>query len=90
VKHEAVVPVKAERHHRKHEAKPEIAEKKKVAELPKAEAPVVSVAEPLTVAAPVSVVSVVRQTTEHPALESTAEVASTRRLCRNSMILEDV
>jgi hypothetical protein len=79
-KHEAVVPVKSEKHRRKHEPKVEVAEKKQVAEAPKAETPVVAVADALTVAAPVSVVSVVRQTSEHPALESASEVASTPQI----------
>ena len=77
-------PVKTQRHHRKHELKIEVAEKKTV-EKPKQEprktdAPVVAVSDALTVAAPVSVVSVVRQTTEHPVVEPVSEVVSTPQI----------
>jgi hypothetical protein len=82
---EFVEPVKQDRHHRRPEPRLEIAEKKKVIELPKAEkksdVPVVAVAEALKLAAPVSVVSVVREnTTEHPMLESVADAASTPQI----------
>jgi hypothetical protein len=84
-KHEIAVPVKAARHRRGRETKPEIAEKTRVMEplkieAPKPEAPKVAVAEPLSVAAPVSVVSIVRDTTEHPVLEPTGDVASTPQI----------
>ena len=77
-------PVKTQRHHRKHELKIEVAEKKSV-EKPKqaprkTDAPIVAVDDALTVAAPVSVVSVVRQTTEHPVVEPVAEIVSTPQI----------
>ncbi|WP_089835663.1 DUF5715 family protein [Granulicella pectinivorans] len=82
---EAVERVKLDKHRRKSESRVEIAEKKKVIELPKAEpkrpdAPVIAVAEPLKLSAPVSVVSVVRENTEHPKLDPVGEVASTPQI----------
>lgn len=62
------------------EKKPEVAEKKKLPEIPKADTPVVNVAEAMKVSAPVSVVSLVRDTTEHPMLEPVADVASTPQI----------
>jgi hypothetical protein len=48
--------------------------------LPRVELPVVSVDAPLSVAAPASVVTIIRPTTEHPVLESPSEVASTPQI----------
>lgn len=91
-RHEAPEPVKLDRHHRRHEPKVELVETKKVRvhtpkievalkpDPPKPEPSVVAVADALAVSAPVSVVSVVRQTTDHPALEPVADVVSTPQL----------